>query len=811
MLRTLTTKLLVGLFLYNMTAISQEAMYLGRQEINPGIVPGYDREVQDFLSSQDSWQTFKAQHGTNLRVLWDEITNTPRIISGGYLSPNIESLSQIDSEFGNRIINQLESLSGLSASDFILNKITRREGRVITRFSQLYNGYHVYGSEVQVSITQTGHIPRIRLSVHPDIDLSLDSFIPELEAKNIAKTLFEFEENADIVRSTKQMVFPVRGEFDIDYHLVYVINIEELSSATAITYYIDSHTGDVVCVENISNHASMNGTVTGYIFPEHSTDAKVEEGWTLGTVSAGSYSDETASSGYYDIFEPSSGAYTVTASLEADHLRIVDQSGPELSHSALGYTWVNHNWCWNSSGSYSASTDDEINAWFHGTLMYEMFKDSPFNHDMMTQSYFTNYVNDKLTINVRSSSTTTGSYAAATGEITLGQGTSQTTNPALDNDWIYHEMAHAVHYSVMDSNYYTYGGGNFSGIKEGLADYWTCTINNDSEVFEVSKPSSARDLDNELVDGVDCTGGENTLYCVSQIFGGSLWDVRQALGTSIGNILIFESMFDDAVFFEDYLDALLVNDDILYGDGDGTVTTSTPHLDKILYAFGDHGYYPATASFPPAAPKNVALTDISAGTRISWDGLNDDTKSDFDYFKVYRKTDPDIGGGRYPIWVSIGTTSNLYFDDTEFDMNPSGTVEAWYKVITKDDSGVYSNYSETVETDGYEMASKKVHDPSNIDNPIPSNYKLVNNFPNPFNPSTTIQYGIPKTSHVNIDIVNIQGKTVKTLVNDTQIAGWHTVDWNGLNTYGESTNTGLYLCVLRTKSQTYTLKLLYLK
>ena len=311
--------------------------------------------------------------------------------------------------------------------------------------------------------------------------------------------------------------------------------------------------------------------------------------------------------------------------------------------------------------------------------------------------------------------------------------------------------------------------------------------------------------------GEDCLGSENTLYCVSQIFGGALWDIRQLLGSSISNNLIFESLFDDAVIIEDFLDVLLVNDDIYYGDGDGTVTTSTPHIDDILYAFGDHGYYPATASIPPAAPKDVVLTDISAGTRISWDGLNDNTNSDFDYFKVYRKTDPDIGGGRYPIWVSIGTTSNLYFDDTEFDMNPSGTVEAWYKVITKDDSGVYSNYSETVETDGYEMASKKVHDPSNIDNPIPSNYKLVNNFPNPFNPSTTIQYGIPKTSHVNIDIVNIQGKTVKTLVNDTQIAGWHTVDWNGLNTYGESTNTGLYLCVLRTKSQTYTLKLLYLK
>jgi hypothetical protein len=64
---------------------------------------------------------------------------------------------------------------------------------------------------------------------------------------------------------------------------------------------------------------------------------------------------------------------------------------------------------------------------------------------------------------------------------------------------------------------------------------------------------------------------------------------------------------------------------------------------------------------------------------------------------------------------------------------------------------------------------------------ILSDYVLGQNFPNPFNPSTTIQYSIPKNSKVDVSIYTLAGKKIKTLVNKNQTPGNYQVTWNGAN------------------------------
>ncbi|MCP4581343.1 MAG: T9SS type A sorting domain-containing protein [candidate division Zixibacteria bacterium] len=61
---------------------------------------------------------------------------------------------------------------------------------------------------------------------------------------------------------------------------------------------------------------------------------------------------------------------------------------------------------------------------------------------------------------------------------------------------------------------------------------------------------------------------------------------------------------------------------------------------------------------------------------------------------------------------------------------------------------------------------------------LPRTYQLVQNYPNPFNASTTIKYDLPLTSEVTIDIYDILGRKIGTLVNDTQQAGYHQATWN---------------------------------
>lgn len=74
----------------------------------------------------------------------------------------------------------------------------------------------------------------------------------------------------------------------------------------------------------------------------------------------------------------------------------------------------------------------------------------------------------------------------------------------------------------------------------------------------------------------------------------------------------------------------------------------------------------------------------------------------------------------------------------------------------------------------------------------PSTFKLHQAFPNPFNPETTIQYDLPSAAHVEIVVYDIQGRRVRTLVDEKMDAGSHKVVWEGTNGVGEKVASGLY-------------------
>ena len=64
---------------------------------------------------------------------------------------------------------------------------------------------------------------------------------------------------------------------------------------------------------------------------------------------------------------------------------------------------------------------------------------------------------------------------------------------------------------------------------------------------------------------------------------------------------------------------------------------------------------------------------------------------------------------------------------------------------------------------------------------MPTKYALHQNFPNPFNPSTTIKYDLKAKTDVKLTIYNVLGQKVRTLVNTNQAAGFKNIVWNGLN------------------------------
>ena len=88
---------------------------------------------------------------------------------------------------------------------------------------------------------------------------------------------------------------------------------------------------------------------------------------------------------------------------------------------------------------------------------------------------------------------------------------------------------------------------------------------------------------------------------------------------------------------------------------------------------------------------------------------------------------------------------------------------------------------------------------------------LLNNYPNPFSQSTVISYQLSESSKITLKIYNISGQEIRTLVNEKQIAGKHSVTWNGKDSNNKNVSSGIYLYKLSAGKETKIKKMLLLK
>ena len=98
-----------------------------------------------------------------------------------------------------------------------------------------------------------------------------------------------------------------------------------------------------------------------------------------------------------------------------------------------------------------------------------------------------------------------------------------------------------------------------------------------------------------------------------------------------------------------------------------------------------------------------------------------------------------------------------------------------------------------------------------LDAQLPHILVLYPNYPNPFNPVTTLRYDLPEQTHVNITIYDMLGRQVKTLINHTQDAGYRSVIWNATNDYGKPVSAGIYLYQIQAGEYMLTKKMVLLK
>ena len=96
------------------------------------------------------------------------------------------------------------------------------------------------------------------------------------------------------------------------------------------------------------------------------------------------------------------------------------------------------------------------------------------------------------------------------------------------------------------------------------------------------------------------------------------------------------------------------------------------------------------------------------------------------------------------------------------------------------------------------------------ENMIPDQFVLFQNYPNPFNPVTTIKFGLPKKSEITLTIYNILGQEIKKFKGKYK-AGYHEVQWNGLNRQNEYIASGVYIYKFEADEFTKVKKCVFLK
>ena len=172
------------------------------------------------------------------------------------------------------------------------------------------------------------------------------------------------------------------------------------------------------------------------------------------------------------------------------------------------------------------------------------------------------------------------------------------------------------------------------------------------------------------------------------------------------------------------------------------------------------------------APFTVEFTDLTSGypTEWEWDFNSNGTVDSYDQNPVWTYEEP----GDYTVTL---TSSNAYNEDTEIKEN-------------------YINVAGV-------SADEDI---------MPITSQLIGNYPNPFNPTTTISFSVTQTSSfVNLEIFNLKGQKVKRFVNETLPVGTHSVIWNGTDDSGKSVTSGIYFYKMKSGNYTSTKKMILLK
>lgn len=202
------------------------------------------------------------------------------------------------------------------------------------------------------------------------------------------------------------------------------------------------------------------------------------------------------------------------------------------------------------------------------------------------------------------------------------------------------------------------------------------------------------------------------------------------------------------------------------------------------------------------APLPVTLSSFTARGSDSNVSLKWITESEVDNqgFYLYRSFDKEENYEQLSNLIPGAGNSAARNTYSYTDYGVINGLTYWYKLVDVDINGVRTEHpviSAIPHVSSAEIGVDNVGE-------TPSKFALKDNYPNPFNPETTIGFDIPDTENelvnINLSVYDMLGKKVKTLINEPLGPNSYNVKWNGTNDYGRLVPSGVYFYLLKSES-----------
>ena len=158
----------------------------------------------------------------------------------------------------------------------------------------------------------------------------------------------------------------------------------------------------------------------------------------------------------------------------------------------------------------------------------------------------------------------------------------------------------------------------------------------------------------------------------------------------------------------------------------------------------------------------------------------------------------------YPAHIRFSHTGYNEFDVSKLKICKKNQYDDWIVLES-------SNLGEFIQADVDSPGVYALFLVENNEFFVPEEFELIGCYPNPFNPNINIQFSIPEITNVKLDIYDIQGRTVKSLLNENMDPGIADISWNGVNDEGVLLSSGIYFVVLNMNNSTFVEKVTLLK